>query len=62
MKSTVYFQVGESKFRVSAAHPAHTIDKTLQCFIQREARKDAISSDIDFALSTKYFLLSEEKT
>ncbi len=29
MKSTVYFRVGESKFRVGAAHPAHPVDKSL---------------------------------
>jgi len=25
----LYFRVGESKFRVGAAHPAHPLDKTL---------------------------------
>ncbi len=31
MKSTVYFRVVQSKFRVGAAHPVHPIDKTLHC-------------------------------
>jgi hypothetical protein len=29
MKSTVYFRLGESKFRVGAAHPVHPLDKSL---------------------------------
>jgi hypothetical protein len=29
MESTVYFPAGKSKFRVGAAHPAHSVDKSL---------------------------------
>jgi hypothetical protein len=39
MKSIVYFRVGESKFRVGGAHPAHPIDKSLRNSNQEEAQK-----------------------
>lgn len=50
MNSTVYFRVGESKFRLGAAHPAYPIDESLDPYLSKiNSKSDRYAHLLGFA-------------